>query len=89
MPKKQQSEMPLRGEGVERKSIMEIERAADEYADVRDERMRFTELETEAQAKLVAAMHKHKLTKYRYDGKTVEVEAKEKVKVKRDKRNEE
>lgn len=69
--------------GMERKRIADIEKAANDYAETRDERMELTEAEVQSQGKLLATMRKHNLTKYRLDdGRVVRVEEGEaKVKV--------
>lgn len=62
-----------------------IEEAAEEYCDLRDARIAKLTKEIESKNKLLSLMHDHKLTVYRYDGKTVELLPTEKVKVKTDK----
>jgi len=51
--------------GTNGKAITEIDRAAEAYVDIRDKRMKLTTKEIAAQATLVAAMQKHKLSAYR------------------------
>lgn len=46
--------------------ILEIERAAFDYADARDERMRMTEVETKRHTKVLAMMKKHGKKTYRH-----------------------
>ena len=69
--------------GMEPRSIPEIDRAADAYRDVRDERMGLTERETELSTALCEAMNKHKLVHYTYDEYVVDLGNTEKVKVKK------
>lgn len=73
--------------GMERKAIKEIEKLADEYAELRDDRMAVLKNEVDAKAKLIDAMHRNGVNTYEFedDGETVTVELKseEKVKVKR------
>lgn len=63
--------------------IKEIDTAAEAYADARDERMKLSEEETEAQNTLGAVMEKHNLEAYEYDGNRVTVDRSMKVKVKK------
>ena len=63
-------------------SIPELDAAAENYDRVKNRRVKLTDEETEAQAVLLAAMKKHKLTVYEYDGKLVVLSATEKVRVK-------
>jgi len=51
--------------GTNGKAITEIDRAAEAYVEIRNKRMKLTTKEVEAQATLVAAMQKHKLSAYR------------------------
>lgn len=53
--------------GTEKKSIKEVDSAAEAYVEVRDERMKLTEREVEARDVLLAVMQKHKLDLYRDD----------------------
>lgn len=73
--------------GTERKDVHEdIEEAAAEYVEIRDERMQYTKKEVAAQAKLLAAMKLHKLDTYRCDREDLEVKIvskDEKARVKR------
>lgn len=52
------------GEGFDRKTIPEVEEAAQEYVKIRNKRMAMTENEVAAQAALDAALEKHRITKY-------------------------
>ena len=65
-------------------TVKEIDRAADDYRDVRDQRMELTKQETAKQAVLLELMRKHGLTHYEYDDYVVDIVANssEKVKVK-------
>lgn len=76
----------LRIAGTERKTIADVEEAAEEYREVRDQRMALTKQEGEKQAALVEAMKRHKLTEYKFDDDegnelTVTFDVKEKAKV--------
>lgn len=67
--------------GMKPPSIKELDSLADDYTEVRDERMRLTETEIDKRDLLQAMMKKHNLHRYEYDGKVIEVVADEKVKV--------
>lgn len=74
--------------GMERKGIAEIEKLADKYADLRDERMGVLKKEVEARTLLIDAMHKHGQKYYEFEdnGEKIVVElvvSGEKVKVRR------
>ncbi len=73
--------------GMERKGIKEIEQAADEYAELRDERMAILKKEVEAKTQLINLMKKNNQAVYEFeeDGElvTVTLKSEEKVKVKR------
>lgn len=58
---KKQSALP----GMERKSIKELDAAAEAYVEARDERMKLTEKEVEFKEALVAVMKKHDLQVYK------------------------
>ena len=51
--------------GTTQKAVPAIDRAAEDYVDIRDKRMKLTAKEVAAQATLVEAMQKHKLEAYR------------------------
>lgn len=53
--------------GIERKSIKEVNDAAEAYVDARDRRMKLTEKEKEAKDALIGVMLKQKLHVYRDD----------------------
>lgn len=74
---KRQSELP----GVERPWHKDIENAADDYVAVRDKRKRLGDDEKAAVEKLIMAMQRAKVTKYRYDGKLIVLRELEQVKV--------
>jgi len=57
----------LRIAGTGGAAIKEIDRAAEAYVSVRDERMGLTKKEVEARDALMAAMDKYKKTEYRDD----------------------
>ena len=69
-------------ETMEPETIPEIDAAAENYVRERNKRMKLTEKEKEAHEVLLAAMLKHELSSYEYDGQIVFVsEGKRKVKV--------
>lgn len=72
--------------GMEQEAIPELTKAAELYADARDDRMAHGKVEKELKTALIALMHKHQLTTYRDVNRDppVEVElvtGEEKVKV--------
>ena len=73
--------------GTERTKHADIEKAADHYAEIRDERMELTEREGKAQESRLAAMKKHGIESYKLDdGREVFVEhGDDKVKVRKPK----
>ena len=80
-PKAKQMKIP----GTERKSIPEIEKAADKYRSVRDERMALTKKEAIEQTNLVNIMKKHDVSHYIFeddDGEEAEVKIVDSVKAK-------
>jgi hypothetical protein len=62
--------------------IKEIEDAADNYVDCRDERMGLTDKEVAAKEKLIEVMRKHKKAIYKGEGFTVTLNHKESTDVK-------
>jgi hypothetical protein len=78
---KRQTEIP----GTERLQHKDVDEAADEYAEIRDERMEWTKKEVAAKAKLTDLMKKYEIEEYENDDLIVTFEADviEKVKVKR------
>ena len=71
--------------GTKGPSIKELDKAAEAYVEVRNERMELTGREVEARGRLVACMQKHALTVYRVDADeplivTLEDDVKVKVK---------
>ena len=66
-------------------SIPAIDKLADDYCDLRDERMRLWQQEMDKQALLQAKMKEWNLTTYEYDGRIVKIEGVEKVRVKKKK----
>ena len=73
--------------GTEDAAIEELESAAEEYAEVRDDRMGLTEKEVELKTELLRLMDDHKKTSYYHAGVTIEVKAKDrtvKVRIKKD-----
>jgi hypothetical protein len=59
--RKKQQALP----GMERKTIKEIDDAAEHYVDQRDARMKLTEKESDAKQALIAAMKKHGVETYK------------------------
>lgn len=84
--KPKQVDLPaMTGPGVEKKTIPEIETAAENYVALRDSRIATGIEEKKAKSALLAAMHAHEVTVYEYDSKVVTVVPKdstENVKVK-------
>lgn len=76
--RKNQGRLP----GTEDPVIEAIEGAAEAYVEVRDKRMALTELEVKANEVLVEIMKKHGRKVYKYDGKTVKIQAETKIKAK-------
>ena len=72
-PRKKQTELPITGRGAEALDIPEIDEAAEAYVEVRDRRQALTEKEVAAKDKLLGLMKGHKLSKYVFDGRLVEV----------------
>lgn len=52
--------------GMEDRALIALETKAEEYAEVRDERMELTEKESELNAELLALMKKHKKAEYHH-----------------------
>lgn len=75
--------------GTEDAFIPDIEKAASDYADLRDIRMNALTKELEAKQLLLDVMHKHGRKAYRYEDVEVTIEEVEKVKVERGKDQEE
>jgi hypothetical protein len=68
--------------GMEDPEIEELEDAAREYANIRDDRMKLTSSEVETKDVLLSLMKKHKKESYNHDGVEVKmVHEKETVKV--------
>lgn len=59
--------------GTEDAAIVEIEKAAEDYEDTRDERMRLTTLEVEKKEKLLEVMDKYEKTEYIFNDHKAEV----------------
>jgi hypothetical protein len=78
-PKAKQQYLP----GLEPPSIPAIDRLAEKYVEVRNSRMEMTKEEVKNADLLEAKMKEHGLTKYEFDGKVVELQHTEKVKVRR------
>jgi hypothetical protein len=68
--------------GMEDPEIEELEDAAREYANIRDDRMKLTTAEVDTKGTLLALMKKHKKETYNHDGIEVKItHEKESVKV--------
>jgi hypothetical protein len=68
--------------GMEDHAIPALEKIAQEYADIRDQRMELTLQERALKTTAIAAMHKHGRTSYEHDGVTIRlVPGEEKLKV--------
>jgi hypothetical protein len=72
--------------GAELPKIVAIERAAEEFVEVRNERMGLTKKEKEARLVVEALMREHELDSYEFDGQIINIEktAKAVVRVKKD-----
>lgn len=57
---RRQNELP----GMERKKVAEINKAAEEYVEIRDARMQMTKREVQSKAALLATMKKHEYAVY-------------------------
>lgn len=68
-------------EDMKQAEIPEVSVAAQDYADLRDERMELTRKEVEARQLLIDLMHKNNLTTYKVGQLTASLETSEKVKV--------
>ena len=66
-------------------AVAEIDKAAEAYLEVRDQRIKLTKSETETRSGLIAVMRQHERATYRYNGRTISIETKDKVKVLKDK----
>lgn len=88
----QQEELEIKGPGVEKVSIPEIDSLAAAYVKIRDSRCALTAKEVEAKEKLVTCLHANEdklgrapdgTIRYEYDGSRVELfPTKEKLRVK-------
>jgi hypothetical protein len=79
-----QEELP----GMENKEIKELQNAAIDYAEIRDERIELNQRESKLKQKVLNFMHIHKLTIYKYEDVEVRVVIEEetvKVKIKKPK----
>ncbi len=73
-PKKKQEDLPeIKGAGVAKPCIEEIDTAAAEYVKQRDKRVELTAKEVDAKKTLMDLMHKHKLKVYDYEDMVVEL----------------
>lgn len=79
-PKPRQADLP----GMADRRIPDLHKAAEEYAEVRDERMALTKQEVDLQEVLLEKMKLHKMDRYKFeDVECILIHEKEKVKVKR------
>lgn len=79
MAKAKQTEIP----GMEDRGLEDLNSAARDYAEVRDERMELTERESGLKAQLLGLMNKHNKKSYVFDGIEIHiVPGEETVKVK-------
>ena len=67
MPKSSQTEIPMTGEGVERKVIKPLEDAIEAWNSIKEKRMALTEKEIAAKAVVTALMERHEVKLYQYD----------------------
>jgi len=82
--KPKQKDLP----GMEERKIPDLHAAAEDYAEIRDERMALTEKEVPAKANLLELMHKHGKETYKYEDVEISVVHEEetvKVKIHREK----
>jgi hypothetical protein len=75
---KKQVDLP----GMEDRSLTEIEEAAENYREIRNERCALSKREADAKATLIAVMGKNKRSFYAYNGMKIEVSSVDNVKVK-------
>lgn len=80
--RKRATQPHLPGEGFAPCINEEVDAAAREYAEARDERMRLLRTELERKDLLIGVMKKHGLMVYEYDDVSVELTTSEKLKVK-------
>ena len=66
MPKAQE-EMPLKGEGVERKTIKPLEEAIETWTEIKTKRIALTEKEIASKEAVRLLMEKHEVERYRFD----------------------
>lgn len=79
---KRKKEPPARLPGMGDAAITELNQAALDYAEGRDERMEMTKREVELKTRLIALMHKHSKKTYVYEDIEIEIVPEgEKVKV--------
>lgn len=64
-----------------RKTVPEVEAAAENYVKLRNKRMRAGDVEKEAANVLLQLMHHHKLQVYTFNGQVVTIAEVEKIKV--------
>ncbi len=74
---KSQSEL----KGMERKTLRDVEDAADEYIATCDKLKRLAEDKKEGANKLIVALRRNKITKYVHDGHLITLHELEKIKV--------
>ncbi len=68
--------------GMEDRAIKPLQTAAEEYAEIRDERMELSQREVKLKAKVLTLMHHHQKEHYAYGGVTIDiVKEEENVKV--------
>jgi hypothetical protein len=87
-PKAKQRRLP----GTENSAIQELEDAAAQYADIRDQRMELTKSEAVLKGSLLVMMKAHKKKSYTRDGISIEIipeNEKVKVRIKKDKEEDE
>ena len=59
--------------GMENRSIPELDNVAEEYADIRDQRMVLTTQESDLKKRALTLMHKYKKATYKHDGIEINV----------------
>lgn len=86
MPKDDEPKKPKQQDLIEGRVLQDLEDKAEEYREVRDQRMALTPRENSLKLELLALMKKHKRSVYERDGIHIEVvTTEETVKVKIDK----
>jgi len=62
-----QTDLPIEGEGVSRPKIKALEEAIDAWNSVKEKRMKLTKTEVEKRDAVLALMKQHQLEEYQFD----------------------